>query len=101
MKMTPKMIIAMMGMLLGRPFGIRMVSCKQVVELLSDYLEGELQGKDKRTMDLHVMACSECKNFADSFRETGRLVQSLRYDEIPPEFRTRLREVLKSRLQGH
>ena len=101
MKVTPKVIVAMMGMMLGRPFGIKMCSCKQVVELLSEYFEGELEGRFKQSIDLHVMACSECKNYADSFREAGRLVQSIKYEEIPPEFRSRLREVLKERLQEH
>jgi predicted anti-sigma-YlaC factor YlaD len=92
-------LFAMMGMMLGRPFGIRMVSCKQVVELLSSYFEGELTGAAKTSIDLHVTACPECKNFADSFQATGRMVGSLEYGEIPREFRQRLRETLTEHLR--
>ncbi len=99
MTFTPKQILAMMAMMLGRPFGIRMFTCKSVVEILSSYFEGELEGSAKRSIDLHIAACPDCKNFADTFFETGRLVSSLQYNEIPPEFRFRLRETLAERLR--
>ncbi|MCB1163109.1 zf-HC2 domain-containing protein, partial [bacterium] len=42
--------LAMMGMMLGRPFGLRMRSCREVVQLLSDYLDGELSLEPRRSL---------------------------------------------------
>ena len=97
---TMRKMIAMLGMMLGRRFGIRLHSCKEVVELLADYLEDELPANEKHSIDLHVMACENCRNFTDSYRETGRLARSLRYEEIPADFRSRLRDVLAQRLRN-
>lgn len=94
-----KMMLAMMGMMLGAPFGIRMKSCQQVAELLSDYIDGEVGGALKRSIDLHVMACPDCQNYLDSFATTRDLVGEVRYREIPAEFREHLHGLLADRLR--
>jgi anti-sigma factor RsiW len=96
--MTIKRVLAMMGMMLGWIVGIRMHRCKAVVQLLDDYVEGELPPNERRSLDLHLAACPNCKNFADSYRATRDLARELRYGDIPPEFRERLHAVLEKRL---
>ena len=91
---------AMMGMMLGRPFGIRMRSCEQVTQMLSDYIEGELGGRERQSLDLHIMACPDCAHYLETFRETNKLVSEIRYEEIPREFRKHLHTVLCDRLRG-
>ena len=91
-------MLAMLGMMLGRPFGLRMRDCREVTRLLSDYLEGELGAAPHRSLDLHLLACSACRNYVQTLRATRTLVAELRYEEIPPEFRRRLRSVLTQRL---
>ncbi len=98
--MKLKMMIAMIGMIMGRPFGIRMKSCLDVARLLSDYVEGELSDAERRSIDLHVMACPDCFNYLGTFRATREIVGEIRYEEIPPEFRVRLHTVLTERLRG-
>ena len=93
--------LAMMGMILGRPLGIRMRSCEQVTQLLSDYIDGELAGRDKQSLDLHVMACPDCLRYLETFRETHKLVGEIRYEEIPSDFRKLLHTVLSERLRGN
>ena len=92
--------LAMMGMMLGRPFGLRMRSCREVVQLLSDYLDGELSLEPRRSLDLHLLACPACQNYVDTLRQTQTLVSAIRYEEIPTEFRSRLHAVLVERLGG-
>lgn len=94
-----KMMIAMIGMIMGRPFGIRMKSCLDVTRLLSDYVEGELPDSERRSIDLHVMACPDCHNYLATFRVTKDLLDDIRYEDIPPEFRLRLHTVLAERLR--
>ena len=91
----------MMGMILGRPFGIRMRSCEQVTQLLSDYIEEEIEGSEKQSIDLHLMACPDCAHYLETFRETRKLVGEIRYEEIPGEFRMRLHTVLTERLRSN
>lgn len=94
-------MIGMLGMMLGRPFGIRMQTCKESVELLADYFDGELPANEKRSIDLHVMACRDCENFTETYRHTGDLVRKLRYEDIPEDFRAHLKEILAQRLRGN
>ena len=95
-----RMMIAMMGMMLGWPFGIRMVNCKQLVELMGDYLGGDLPDHERRSLDLHVMACENCTNYVDTYRQTEELVHDLRYDDIPEDLKKGLHAVLQARLRG-
>jgi len=94
------MLIAMMGMMLGRPFGIRMYSCRNVVEMLGDYINGELPANEMRSIALHVMACPDCQNFLATYRQTGEMTRGIRYEDIPEDFIPQLEKVLLQRLRG-
>ncbi len=60
--------------------------CQQVVELLSDYLEGSLPGDVRSHVDEHLAACEDCRAFLQQLGHTvaalGRLPDSR---TLPPE----------------
>lgn len=53
------------------------LSCQQVVELVTDYLEGRLSGRDRRAFEKHLKACDGCTRYLEQMRVTiktlGRL----------------------------
>jgi len=93
-------LYAMMAMILGRPFGIRMHSCREVAQLLIDYIDGELTPAQRRSIDLHLMACPDCRHCAETYLQTQALTQEIRYEDIPAEFQRRLRSVLLEHLRA-
>ncbi len=51
--------------------------CRQVVELVTDYLEGALPRRDRRRFEWHLRSCPNCSAYLDQMRvtiaATGRL----------------------------
>ena len=39
------------------------MSCKELVELVTDYLEGALSPANQRRFELHLSKCEGCKTF--------------------------------------
>ena len=44
--------------------------CQQVVELVTDYLEGSLSARDKRRFERHLAACDGCDAYIEQIRVT-------------------------------
>jgi anti-sigma factor RsiW len=69
-------------MLLRRREGL---VCQQVVELVSDYLEGNLSRSDRRRFDAHIRHCPNCTNYLEQMRATIRATGALHPDDLSPE----------------
>ena len=74
-------------------------SCAEVAALLADYLEGETDPRTTELIDQHQAACKDCRNFADSYRETPRLLREVGCEKMPEEFRQRLEDVILKRMR--
>jgi anti-sigma factor RsiW len=59
--------------------------CKELVELVTDYLEGSLSRRDRRRFEKHIAGCSNCTEYVAQFRETIRLTGTLRERDISRE----------------
>lgn len=50
------------------------MNCDRFREMLLDYIEGTLTGRDKAEFDAHIVSCSECRELVGSF---GKLSESI------------------------
>jgi anti-sigma factor RsiW len=66
------------------------LTCKELVEIVTDYLEDRLPPSERRRFEQHVAGCEGCTNYLDQMRETIRLVGRLSEDSIPAPARERL-----------
>lgn len=48
--------------------------CQDVVELVTDYLEGALGGQERAAFEAHLGACSGCRHYLAQVRDTIRLL---------------------------
>ncbi|PYM13980.1 MAG: hypothetical protein DMD81_19495 [Candidatus Rokuibacteriota bacterium] len=78
------------------PSGPAKVECRQIAELLADYLEGSLPQSVKELIDWHIEACGPCVAFVNTYRGTVNAATKLRDVEIPSELKQRLLNVLRS-----
>lgn len=72
------------------------LSCGQVLDRLSDYLDGEL-GRDARdAVEEHLRGCDGCARFGGEFRATVSAVREhlLQGPKPPTRLRARLAEAL-------
>jgi len=88
----------MMMMLWSWIRGRKMMRCREVVDLLSDYLADELSEGDVAGIRAHLKGCPNCMTFLDSLKTTINLTNSLKAEDIPPEVVDRLQTFLKSKI---
>ena len=64
--------------------------CREVVELVSDYLDGALAEIDRVRFEAHLTGCDGCSAYLDQMRQTVRLAGTLAPEALDPVFRDRL-----------
>jgi anti-sigma factor RsiW len=60
------------------------MTCKELVELVTDYLEGRLSPEDVRRFEEHLELCPGCATYVDQIRETVAVAGRLRDEDLPP-----------------
>jgi anti-sigma factor RsiW len=53
--------------------GAELLSCRELVEFLADYLDGELAPALRERFEQHLRLCPPCVAYLDSYRETVRM----------------------------
>jgi len=66
------------------------LSCQEVVDLVTDYLEGELSAHDSALFEQHLNFCDGCVWYVDQIKATVAAVGRIREEEVPPETRKQL-----------
>jgi anti-sigma factor RsiW len=61
------------------------LTCRELVELVTEYLEGSLSRRDRARFDAHIAGCTNCTRYLEQFRETIRLTGTLRESDVSPE----------------
>ncbi|MGH7622302.1 MAG: anti-sigma factor family protein, partial [Gemmatimonadaceae bacterium] len=61
------------------------LTCKELVELVTDYLEESLPAPERRRFDEHLSTCPYCQIYLDQMRQTSRALGHLDKEEMPPE----------------
>jgi anti-sigma factor RsiW len=74
-----------------RPYRRRRFTCQEMVELMTDYLEGSLSWRQRRRFESHLSGCDHCTEFLRQMRTTIALTGSLADDDLSP---TRQSELL-------
>jgi anti-sigma factor RsiW len=71
------------------------MSCRELVRLITDYLEGGLSRRDGRRFERHLHDCDGCTTYVEQMRETVRLAGALSEDDLAPQARDELLEVFR------
>lgn len=71
------------------------VQCREIVDLLADYLDGTLPPDTARALETHLEGCSPCIAFVNTYRGTINAARKIREVEFPPELRDRLLSFLR------
>lgn len=73
------------------------VACASGVDLLMDYLEGELPAEVQAELDAHLSGCPRCVAFIAAYRATPRILREATAASLPAELASSLRAVLRAR----
>ncbi len=69
--------------------------CRELVECITEYLEGTLPEPDRARFDEHLQACPNCTAYLDQMRTVLRLSGRLTDEEIPEPARADLLRVFR------
>jgi hypothetical protein len=61
------------------------LSCQEVVELVTDYLDGALGGEETALFEQHLNFCDGCVWYVDQIKTTVETVGEVREEDVPPE----------------
>ena len=71
------------------------MTCHELVQLITDYLEGGLSRRDRRRFERHLRGCDGCATYVEQMRETVRLAGVLGEDDLTAEAREELLAVFR------
>ena len=67
-----------------------MICCKECLDLLYDYLEGELDPEVSNDLEEHFQDCPPCIAFLNTYKSTANLCKETLKTELPEAVQTGL-----------
>jgi len=64
--------------------------CQELVELITDYLEGALSDADRERFEEHLKSCRHCRTYLEQMRHTIRALGRLPETSIPEKAKAEL-----------
>ena len=74
---------------------IHELSCQEIVELVTEYLEGTMEPELRVAFDHHLAKCDGCSNYLDQIEAMIRLSGTIRPEALSPEFQAGLLEAFR------
>jgi anti-sigma factor RsiW len=75
---------------------VEALSCRELVELVTAYLEGALAPEDAARFEQHISGCDGCSAYLEQMRATIRLAGRLTPEAVPPEAERALLSAFRS-----
>ena len=72
------------------------LTCRELVELVTDYFEGALSRRDRRRFDAHISKCPWCAAYLEQMRTVVRVLGRLDEESLSPTMRDALLEEFRS-----
>ena len=76
------------------------LSCQQVVELVTDYLENALRPELRRQLEAHVAGCPGCKNYIEQMQLTIDMLHQIARESVFPATKQELLQLFRDRNKG-
>lgn len=66
------------------------LSCREIVELVTDYLDGDLDHETTQQVRAHLDLCDGCERYVRQMRTTTDAVGDIQPETLPDEIRSEL-----------
>jgi anti-sigma factor RsiW len=74
---------------------VEQLSCQELVELVTDYLEGGLSPEESARFEAHIGICDGCNVYLEQMRQTIEVSGRVTADALAPEAERRLLEAFR------
>ena len=65
--------------------GLAHLNCRELVKLVTAYLEDDLSSGERKRFDAHLSGCDGCTTYVEQMRRTIEVTGTLREDDVPQE----------------
>ena len=72
------------------------LSCRELVELVTDYLEDALSSEDRARFEAHIAACEHCTAYLEQMRVTLAVVGQIDPGELSGEMERELLDAFRT-----
>jgi anti-sigma factor RsiW len=69
--------------------------CRELVEVITDYLEDRLSPVDRARFEAHLAECEACRTYLEQVRQTIRVLGRLPEDSLSSEARNALLDAFR------
>lgn len=69
---------------------LREMPCRDLVEVITEYLEDRLSPEDRARFEAHLADCDACRMYMEQFRQTIRILGRLPEESLSSEARDAL-----------
>jgi anti-sigma factor (TIGR02949 family) len=66
------------------------LTCKQIVEILQQFLDGELETSQCDGIRIHLESCTPCVAYIDTYKLTINISRKLKREPLPDALQQRL-----------
>ena len=74
----------------------RALTCKELVELVTEYLEGVLPPEDRERFEVHLATCGGCTTYLQQMRKTIQTVGNLQENNLSPQAKENLLRLFRN-----
>jgi anti-sigma factor RsiW len=71
------------------------LTCQELVEIVSDYLEGALSPDERERFEAHLEICEGCRRYLDQMRTTILVAGRLNEKDLDPSAKDRLVQLFR------
>ncbi len=76
------------------------ITCREFVDLVTDYLDDLLDASSRARFEQHVAACPGCARYLDQIRASTRVLGRVTLDPLSPAARGQLMDAFRSWRSG-
>lgn len=76
------------------------LTCREMVELVTEYVEGTMPPRLRAIFEAHLNVCPGCTAYLEQMRQTIRAMGKLTEETIPPKARDELLQAFRNWKQG-
>jgi hypothetical protein len=77
-----------------------LLTCKQFLQELNDYLDPSIDLETKRHLESHVSACPNCFVVVDTTMKTLRVYKGMEPQAVPQDLQTRLWAAVERKMEA-
>ena len=71
------------------------LTCQELVELVTDYLDGALSPRDHERFEAHIAECDGCRGYVEQMRVTIWLSGTIGPEQLDPDAQEKLLEAFR------